>query len=204
MLRKSLLPLILILVVFTETQYSCKKKSTSNPGGYNVKKDLSFKTGTYWVLRDTVSGRVDSFYVRGLNDGNTTDYNTGVSYEDIRVDIKEVNTAPASTDTANWVLNLVQNGVQIIINDGTVAVSYDAIPYPFNNASYAGLHNEDVHNVGNLLENGITYSGVAQIAVSGGVYDTLYMNKDGFVQLHINHGASYQKNWQLLRHKIVR
>lgn len=61
-----LIPNGLILLFASFMLFSCSKTETPWPGDPLIKKRFGFKPGSYWIFRDSISGRVDSCYLYSL------------------------------------------------------------------------------------------------------------------------------------------
>jgi len=106
--------LIIMLLFSLCFFFSCKKQGLQRvPVNAALKAAFNYKPGTYWIYKDSISGRVDSFFVRSNSDmfypeligatGNGTG-NPNESIEIISIIISEFNINPlsAASDTQHW------------------------------------------------------------------------------------------------------
>ena len=183
--------------------FSCNKTPTT-PINTDVKANFSYQPGTYWIYRDTVSGAMDSLYVRANIRQDIK--NANVPVESIIMYLTQYNLA-VPTDTIPLRYSLSQSYLDTYL--GTT------VPYPFkvgpiNTGGYGGT----VLNVyGNYTVNGQTFANVAE--VSHALIPSPYFLNDTF---YICASAGIIKNitsqqidtivtnrvWELQRYHIVR
>jgi len=200
--------LAVALCICITGMYSCKK---NNPVPHRIidadlKGAFDFQPGTYWILRDSLTGQVDSFYVRGTSSNNLTSGNPSYTFDEITVDIKEVNETPAGSDTARWGIGLEQNEVGFSDWYDNQYFNFDAIVYPFT----SGIQPSAVYNQSISIPNTVTiginsFNNVAAINfTSSWLNDYFYLNADvGFVKIILNQSGA-TRVWQLQRWNIVK
>ncbi len=104
-----------IIAAFTLTFFACKKQPAKAPVNGSLKAAFSYKIGTYWVYKDSISGGWDSFYVTRSDD--TWNVNDGYSIESIEVDIAEQNITPGTTSKIrDWGFSYEGNGFSIAVS----------------------------------------------------------------------------------------
>ena len=114
--------------------YGCSKEP---PPVYHyvsnsVKTDFNFKLGTYWIMKDSISGRVDSFFVISNNDVLTQTEQGGDDYpaeytENIRINISDYNTDPShAIDSQYWGYDYGSSYIGFV-SDG---IGYELFNYP--------------------------------------------------------------------------
>jgi hypothetical protein len=190
---------------------SCTKKTKSTAIDADVKKYFSFKKGTYWIYKDSVSGQMDSFAVEN---NNTVSY-PGNSYNsafDDETDYYWVYANGVINDTISGYWSLAQNGVSLYYAENSDYFSGPLFVYPFT-AGYTFEYRYIISNVYPTFHlNGNTYNTVAEIGQTGPFADStgthtyndlFYVSTDaGIIKMKFNHGTM-QRNWELVRYHIV-
>ena len=76
---KAILSILCAVVLFGCT----RSKSVNTPVNSDLIASFNYKPGTYWIYRDSISGEIDSFFVRS----NTaeTSYLNGNSIDNIQI-----------------------------------------------------------------------------------------------------------------------
>src|ERR1043165_2922635 len=107
------------IVVIGSFILSCSK---GPPPEYNLvvrslKTDFNFKKGSFWIMKDSVSGRLDSFFVADYTD-TTSQMTGGISYpsvitESIDISILELNTSMSLADSLYWYYSYRGNQVSL-------------------------------------------------------------------------------------------
>jgi len=211
--------IILVIVLLGLLLQSCQKQQlphyTINPGLMSA---WGFKTGTYWIYQDSLSGEVDSFAVTG------TQFKTGIGTTE-SVDEYHINISTYKIDSfkINWEITLIDSTLSLILwNHSDMLeeyLQYDVFNYPlFYNQFMITVDTEVVSCVYNTLSlNNIVYNNVDQIhhfysidqgnVIYGGFmkHDDWFYACDnvGFVKMVFNHPEdSLYRNWELLRYHI--
>lgn len=122
--------ILCVCLIFLAT---CTKKQQSVSINAGLKANFGFKAGTYWVYKDSITGRIDSFIVSNVTDAYKTNYMTGgTAFQDEEMYI-------TMTDYKNedsiglWYFYLESNGMAISFkyNDDTpVNFDYALFSYP--------------------------------------------------------------------------
>jgi len=212
--------LFMVVLLFN----SCKKN-----GGiphYVIDADLKtafdFKPGTYWIYKDSISGRVDSFAVRS-NMSNTGTVSGNYSIDGIKIYITEYN-GGSLIDTSDWVFNLSINFEELIwyknFNTGNYYFDFEPLfTYPFKNGSLNmidGQYGNDAPITTNIYSSytvaGNSYSNIAEInneySENNKLYydDWFYISSEiGYIKINIyDPYDSIYKVWQIQRCKIIK
>lgn len=191
---------ICIFVLFLNSCSGIKYQYSSlNP---EVKSLTNWRTGSYWLMKDSISGRTDSFYVSHFDSSTGEGYDEHF-YERISIGIKEVDLLDSSRKTSWW-LNVGDHDAQEIEVNCYVNGSDDsAIGYP----SFLTCCNaqRDV----DFTSNGRTYShSYVNDGFGGTIEDPNYLklaiSRDSGLVYIAAHKGSYQHVWQLLRSGMKR
>jgi hypothetical protein len=208
--------------------YSCNTKdSTSGLPHYTIDADLkaafNYKLGTYWIYRDSISKRVDSFAVRS-NSFSTGTVAGNYTIDGIGIAITEYN-GGSTIDTSAWIMSLSVNFINLIWYQNYLSGQeyFDLDPafnYPFKLGSLSiigggsGSDNSDgtlnIFSSFSLLNN--TFNDVVETyhsykyASTIGYYDLFYANADvGFIKMAINdYYNKINKVWEIQRWHIVK
>jgi len=174
---KNIIYLATVLCICITGMYSCKKNS--GIPHYTIDADLKtafdFKPGTYWIYRDSISGRVDSFAVR-TNTFSTPTIAGNYSFDIIKITMTEY-IGGSSADTSGWQINLFANCEEIIwfnnINfNGQEYIDLNPMfSFPFklglpliNFGIPSGEYNGIITNIySNYIVNSINYNSIAEI-----------------------------------------
>jgi hypothetical protein len=227
-------PAITIFICFALIFSNCKKTKHLPVVDLDVDSAVfthfSFLPGTYWIYKDSVSGRTDSFFVRSNVYTKQSDQNTVYNYHLVTVvDVCLDTLAKYRGDSANWVFNF--QGQNIIVdyyygqtNNTWYGWKRDLrysplFSYPFQ----SGIINSTADTAtlirldSNFILGGNSYPNVATIHhyvtpdSSTGVNittlnDWFFINDDvGIVQMYLNHPKdSLYRVWKLLRYNINR
>lgn len=121
---------IALLLLFA----ACKKDGKPYmPLNADLKKNYSFKVGSYWIYRDSLTGRVDSFYVTKYSDGNVEGQDN--VYESSGMVISQHNIDNIFSDTAEWNIALFRGNIISLANDqwpsGRHFYASELSKYPF-------------------------------------------------------------------------
>ena len=119
---------------------SCSKPGIPNvPVDSAMKKAFSFKPGSYWIYRDSISGNFDSCFVSAYVTPNLTTYNGEKTFDLAFMFMYHYQFNNTNIDTMVWHLVLVANRIcledQINLGTrlGTFSINYyPLINYPFN------------------------------------------------------------------------
>ena len=201
-----------------------KKNLTHIPVDSNTKASFYYKPGTYWIYRDSLSGRIDSFYVKNnwaslnvqIDDNHCADY----FYSTI-VEKNIINIITNDSGIYNW--QLEENGISFTKNQSnTSEYNLDYLPlfsYPFKVGAFQFIDGSsgsgnDLSYFEQILTNcnisGQLYNNVAIIphhAIDSSYFDKFYLNADvGIIKMRLNHlkDSVKTKVWELQRWKIVK
>ncbi len=196
---------------------SCYKKLENKPVDAGLEAAFSFAPGTYWVFRDSISGQMDSLFVKARDHENHAVGNPNdpwyYSYDEIIGTIYEVKANPSKAPSQLEIF-LKTNELVIEYFDGSKYYDYDPIKFPFVSGNYSDQFTEYVNIIGDYSINGNNFKNVTEVNISSGrVYtdslingDHFYLNSDiGFIKMVFNHPFDTLNNvWELQRWKIVK
>lgn len=159
----------------------CKKKEefskTIDP---KMKQYFSFQPGTYWIYKDSVSGKEDSFYVSQ----NTTTTKDGIEYNETLIMIH------GDTAARSCSINLHQTGLNFSFQESrSVGFSFVLLG---NDALWINITTTSV--------NGSSFDSVKKVESDGSYW---LRHNLGLIRIAPNKGPKY-KIWELLRYRIVK
>jgi hypothetical protein len=201
-LTKKIVPVLTAALIFSFV--ACHKQSQPIPISGDLLKYFDYKVGTYWIMRDSISGRIDSFSVTNNQFGNTfngsNEYNIGIS-------ISEYTNGNINPDSLSWLIDLYSNSFFLNIKSPKPNFAYITNADPL--FTYPFTADPELAILPSFLLNGTNYADVAEIIQNLGIYaydDWFYVNSDvGFIKFRISHpGADINYVWELLRSNIVR
>lgn len=200
----------------------------------SVNKDLKaafyYQGGTYWVYKDSLTGRVDSFYVSASRDASILQPTANISpqeyVESIFINVRECNTSPTfPADTQMWNMSYTSNVMRIqyynFVYQDRIAY-YPFINYPFQSTLTSDTlgvasPNPDtgvvVGQPGQYTVAGQTFQNVAEVyhymnAPSYAHNDTFFICPDaGIIKMYLNHpldSLNRRHVWELQRWHIVK
>ena len=203
---KTLLYLLISSVTISLCGFSKGPPPIYHPVSDAIKKDFNFKPGTYWIMRDSVSGKVDSFCVTGnydyteqTNQGGRN--NPAEYYEYASVYILDYNTTALPViDTQTWAYRFVGSFVKLVYHVEFYArdfpmgyIFYGLFSYPkqdsfFLETKYDSTDTVEINHVlANCQINGNSFSKVAVIhqyasylRYDSGIYTHRYTHNDLF------------------------
>jgi len=191
--------------------HSCKKNGglPDYPVNADLKAAFSFKPGSYWIYKDSISGEIDSFFVRQLvSTYNAITPNIPYTVDQVLTCITEWNTNNHA-DSNVWQISLIINNLYISY-DASAAYLYllsygPGISYPFTNvyASDTVLVLNTYSLLGNNFENVVE---VHYVESSPLYSDYFYLCPDiGMVKIVFNHSYdTTNRVWELQRYDIVK
>lgn len=180
---------------------ACKKNNTYygllDP---ELKRNFSFKPGSYWIYRDSLSGRIDSFFVSAIAGGKIESRTK--TDEQIAISITQCGAGQA--DSAHWALLLCDSHITRWSYYGTASgkqlknANAD-VPYPFVQSGAIDLFAQ-------LTIGGACYNNVASCCIITGdtPADTsrLFIKEDvGLVKICLN-ADTVHAVWELQRYHI--
>jgi hypothetical protein len=227
-MRRYLVIIVALILAFC----ACKKQD--NTKHVNVNADLkaafNFLPGTYWIYRDSISGQIDSFFVRSNQD--TYYLVSGQSFEDIRINISEykIGSPISYSDTLFWIFDYQYNEFSVYCDEHKIyngEIEYiPLINYPFQTtlsnyplfADYYNTLQGSVIGIYNTYEVASqTFTNVAEVnqldslgpiaPFSKYTYnDLIYICSGvGLIKMNLNHPQdSLHRIWELQRWKIVK
>lgn len=165
-----------------------------------VKDLFNWQPGSYWIMQDSATGQIDSFYIISYKSGVFTG-----SYDDnetLNINFDEVNISD-TFPTVPWHIEVGEVGNQLDVQLGY---------YLFNNRDSAFSWISFFYNIPYsdivLTFNGKSYSNVyynstAFFVINAPGYLSIAINKAfGFVYIKVMQ-PNYKRTWFLLRHHII-
>lgn len=225
MIRTYVLPIVSLLAIAIFTQ--CRKTTTDNnplPNKYDVyyypDSELSahfrYQKGSYWIYKDTLSGRIDSFYVTSsdtseqvsvVHNLGISDFMHTVSYN-IRIQQENINGVSGATASA-WLLVLSNNDGRLRHADnGQQLNTVLTFHHPLNIATGYSADSMIIMNTYNDYNiRGSFYNNVVEMNhLTASENDDYFISEDdGIVMMNIYHPHSgIHQKWELVRSNIIR
>lgn len=214
-MKKSLLIIIGIFFIVL----GCRKpKQHRRPLSSELKALFGYNIGTYWIYQDSISGKVDSFYV--YYSEFRTDINPGGTGEDAdRMDISVKKHTVDPNDSEKWYISLVDSSFSIgFANSSDYVQDYLHLwlfSYPFK-VRPAGGYNYDSGYVTNVYSsyelNGIKFNNTIisyhkhmQISHLYKYSDYFFISENaGIIKVIFDHQEnSVYRVLKLIKYKIV-
>lgn len=205
---KNLLTLLVPLLFFT----ACKKKEFVSYLLPETKASFSFKSGSYWIYRDSISGRLDSCYFEKKEFYISPASPTHEAYENLRISLIQKPIDLTVTEKINWNLWFMMRGLSIqyekqftskdSIGHFGMATLY---PIPEDTVSY---DNVDYYQIPSFVLGGNVFSNVGVVAPEGINGTRFYINASvGVIKMRIYNGIGDDKInevWELQRWNVIR
>lgn len=205
---KNLIPILIALLLFT----ACKKKEFVSYLLPETKASFSFKPGSYWIFRDSISGRVDSCYFDKKEFYISPASRTHEAYENLSISLIQKQMDLTVTEQINWNLWFMMRGLSIqyekqinskdSIGHFAMATLY---PIPEDTVTY---NNVDYYQIPSFVLGGNVFSNVGVVAPEGNNGATFYINADiGFIKMRIYNGIGAIKInevWELQRWNVIK
>lgn len=201
---------IFFMFIFLCVTSGCLKK-LATPINSNLKRNFSFKTGSYWIYKDSLSHHTDSFWV---NSSTTSPYAAdGETYNE---EIDQIFCNDNDTIDYNW--NLYKNNVSFVYYEGPQTASYLLFSYPFHGIGPQYSDNGTKSNIVNVFTpysiDSNHFDQVTEINISDSSHfnDWFYVaEKAGIVKMRINHHyqnaagdtIAVKRVWELMRYRIA-
>jgi len=217
---------VLFFLVILTTFYACKKNNgiVNYPIDADLKAAFNYQVGTYWIYRDSISGRIDSFAVTKnvFTPGSQTAAIGGnYTLDGIEIYITEYN-GGSKTDTTGWAIVLFTNCEELICYSnyfiGQEYFDFDPnFNFPFKIGSPSIIGGEQLNDVAYLMNifsnyqiNGNNFTDVAEIShnyrYNNDYSDVIYVNATaGMIKMDIsdNYNSIYRV-WELQRYNVVK
>ncbi len=216
--------LLLFFTIATFTQ--CSKRSTnvtSYPNSYDtyyypdseLSANFRYKPGSYWIYKDTLSGRIDSFYVISsdttdlvsvVHDLGISNFFHSISY---RIKIKQTNiNSFTGSIPSDWSLILRDNDARLSHADsGQISHTLLTFHYPLNIATGYATDSMIIMNSYNYYSvPGHYYNNVVEMShLTATENDDFFINEyDGIVTMNINHPLyGSHRVWIMLRSFVI-
>ncbi len=160
-----------------------------------------YQPGTYWIMKDSATGRIDSFFITTTSKVNQS-VRSGLDVQNAISQMAQI--SADNTDTFFWEWRYVQSTltlkVQSKLPPGSSyycgAAAYPLVVtyklFPLNSRYYANVNESNMHG--------------DSTAAAGAYNNWLYLNEtDGMVKLRISQPSDPEKSfvWELVRRQIV-
>lgn len=200
---KGLKPYILILlpVIFTGIVFSssCIKRKNNVIGVTPALLErFSYKPGSYWIMRDSISGRIDSFFITSSTNTNIG-LRSGLEVQNVITQMQQI--SADKSDTSLWELRFVRNQLSVKVMSNT----YPGVYYPCGYLLYPLTINYPTFQL-----NAYYYADVNESIITDDstlkYNNSLFLNEaNGLIKMRLNHPSDSQKHfvWELLRKNIV-
>jgi hypothetical protein len=173
-----------------------------------------FKPGSYWIYKDSVSGRVDSCYVTKLDSSVGRNSDNTKNYQSIFSDIMQRPLINPKSDSIAIGIGLGKGIVAIRYNLSRILENKDfglLLTYPFHLGSMSSSHDSciAISNTLDTMLSGVHYPNV--ISCFCGKYETLkeyawfHINDSiGIIQIDIYSNDVIVQKWELQRFRILK
>ena len=191
-----------ILILFLMSILACTKKPGILYLDAKIKEQFYFKKGSYWIYRDSISGRVDSFYLESVEFTNDSTYIYALYdkriLEKMTINIFQTSLSVPYSDTPIWDFSLLQRNNYFFKSNyqkGKIKILTYSILQGYMDV---GLEKElDVF--------GKTFTDVPSFKSPNSLY---YLKEGiGYLKMRLNYddGASkINEVWELLRWHVVK
>ncbi|WP_291133438.1 hypothetical protein [Flavobacterium sp. UBA7682] len=166
----------------------------------DIKRNFSYKPGSYWIYRDSATGREDSCYViKNTTYFDETDYGSLIDYDKIeRLEIKMKLATIHKGNKTNIEIEFLMRGNFLNALFGSDIEDVFGCYMPISEQTYqAKLPNTYIpfKNV-----SGENFDKVYEIPTASGMY---YLNNVGLIKMKMPY-YSVTYNWELVRHKVIK
>ena len=188
----------LIVIVCSYLFAAC---SRCNNETYNLSAQqrafMAFKSGSYWIMRDSLSGRRDSFVVQVNATGYSPVYGSKDCVderESMAATIAEYNLTTRKKDHLGWLIAADISSLQTVSVTSDSTSSSVLVPFTLN------------FNQGSMLINSLTYSNVTTGEfINGGNRLKVYLDQDHvLLKMALLLDGTYKAVWELERANIIR
>ena len=213
-MKKAIILFVFILIAIAACQKPQKAHRYISPA---MKAAFGYNIGSYWIYRDSTTGKTDSFYV--YHSTLYTEYHgTDVDIDVMDIAIKKYTSNP--DDSEMWFLGLIDSSCSIsFLNakdttertlDGIILFTY---PFEFRNLTNSDGDTAYLTTMMTLYQlNGTSYPNTIisyhkdRVNLTPRPYsDYYYISEEGILKLIFNHPKdSVHRVLELVRHKIVK
>ncbi len=216
---------VFVLFLFLFVLNSCKKQLPHYSIDSDLKTAFNYQPGTYWIYKDSLSGRIDSFYVtQNVFQANVP--SGDVTQDEITINVVEKDIDANSTGATSILYYLYVGGNMVSIqyapdspSQGEYILYNPFFTYPFQlgafvwKSGFAGSSDESycMQIFPSYTLNGLVFLNVAEIphgsSGPGGYLDTFFVNADVLIakmDLHHPYDSVGTKVWELQRWNIVK
>jgi hypothetical protein len=222
-------------IIFFVFLHSCKKPGgnvTNYPINAELRAAFNFQPGTYWIYKDSISGRVDSFFVTSNNLIRGYSSADNYSMDELTIFISEYSIYPAfKANIQTWQFLYETTMFNVLYPESkiyTAQVQYEPlINYPFQSALLDFGISPAYSDIGNVINvfnsysiNGLVFSNVGEVnhyandipqnfnpnSPTYNYDDVFYISSDvGIIKMKLNHPQdSINRVWEIQRWNIVK
>ncbi len=192
----TLLPFILIGATFVS---SCiKRKNNVIAITPALLERFSYKPGSYWIMRDSITGRIDSFYITSSVSNNIS-LRAGLEVQNVVAQMQQLSADKA--DTSRWEFRYVKN--QLSLN--VLSKTYPGVYYPCGYMLYPLTISHPTFQLNAYYYADVNESNIVDDSTRK-YNNSLFLNEaNGLIKMRLNHPSDSQKHfvWELLRKNIV-
>ncbi len=176
----------ILFITATIVYFSCNKnKSNVISVNADIKSSFNYQPGTYWIYRDSLTGNIDSFFVR--KNMSEISYLNGSGIENTQIQISQYHILPYRVDTGTCIF-IYQDDMFCITYPPTKIFSFpiDEIPlvnYPYEpvlstcSGCMTSVDSGEMINVyDKYFINGVEYDSVAEVTHHNTI-DQSYLGK---------------------------
>lgn len=184
----------------------CKKKDNTHYLPDDFKRNFSFKEGSFWIYRDSISGREDSCFVthNSLSIVNEKTTSSNSFYELLMIRVYQIPKDTTIKDKMEIWFSIIKNELYVsyILSDDVRRLMFKNCPVPMtaqNLATYKQVYP-------------ILF--IPMIKILGNEYKDLYeiKNNEGLCMINESVGILKMKvtddlvayNWELVRHNVIK
>ncbi len=221
-MRRIFLGIVAGLVLF----FGCKKRGVVKEEHISPEllAGFSYKVGSYWIYRDSVTGEIDSMYVTGNETSQATSSSKDLT---LITDLNGVNFVQKSAgglhanDSIIWGMSLTLKNIAFVCFFRKSTFTYSKfLAYPYQEGYYTPGDTIDLAVLPSFNVNGFTYANVACMHrwlkidtiepdfryIIFTHNDVFYINNtDGIIKMRLDHPADTLFHvWELVRRNVVK
>lgn len=195
-----ILSFFIIIIIFSLFFSQCDQ--CHNPT-YNLSNDQSnfsnIKEGSYWIMKDSLTGERDSFVLDRINNGHYAAYTSTQCFDNVQIKDLDINEYSLATntkiDTISWYIEFDGRGFQVL------HIEYISRYAPTSNSTKFSL----VGTNSNVLINGKYYNSVDINQVSlNQDFITSYINSSDILLKVAFTNIDDKRVWELEKSNVIR
>lgn len=174
---------------------SCGKKIPNYTINRDLKAAFSYKPGTFWIFKDSISGEMDSLYVTEQKLYNFKSDNPEYTFDEIFVDLVQKHIGSTKKDSSLWHIAVYKD---ILYVDRTWYLTnvtnenFGPMPFPFVATSLNDENNKVKDIIGEYYTKANVFTNVVvcNSETTNSVYSSIIMNTSvGLIKIN---GRSYR------------